>query len=443
MRPTIWKIKSKKTGKIFYKLSMATLQIKNFAKVKGGKRLPPGFFVQDEKTNHPYVRVTDMESDRFNTTNIKYLPEVAYEKIKRYTISNDDVYISIAGTIGLVGRVPDHLSGANLTENAAKITELNKSLIDRDYLIYFLRSRQGQFEIQARIGGSTQPKLALNKIETIELPIRTIDDQVRVATVLSTYDKLIENNEKRIQVLQEMGELFYNEWFVKFKFPGHERIKMVNSRSEFGTIPEGWKIKTFGEVANYIRGRSYSSEQISDTSGEYYLVNLKSFSRGGGFRFDGDKYYTGPINDNQLLVNGDIVVAVTDMTTDRAVIARPARIPKINFPKITLSADVVKIVAESLPLSFVYQALMDYRFTQATKNKANGANVLHLKPDAIQEYRLVIPDQNVLGKFDKFAKNILSQVDNLIIANQTLTKMRDLLIPQLITGKRQLKNYEN
>lgn len=417
---------------------MATFQIKDFAKVKGGKRLSGGFFVQDEKTDHPYIRVTDMETDKLNTSNIKYVPDEAFEKIKRYTISSDDVYISIAGTIGLVGKIQNFLSGANLTENAAKITELDKGQIDRDYLIYFLRSRGGQFQIRARIGGSTQPKLALNRIETIELPKIGIEAQIRIASVLSAYDDLIENNEKRINALEEMAQLLYTEWFVKFKFPGHEKVKMVDSGTEYGMVPEGWEVKNLSEVSNVVRGCSYSSDEIDDFIGDYYIVNLKSFNRGGGFRFDGAKYYSGSINYNQSLKTGDIVVAVTDMTNDRAVIARPARVPEIDG-KITFSADVVKINSDILPNSFIYQALSSYRFTQITKQKANGANVLHLKPTAILEFSALIPETQLLKKFDVLCEPTASEIDKLLKQNDNLSKTRDLLIPQLVTGKREIK----
>ena len=100
-------------------------RIRDFAKIKGGKRLPKGEFVQDEKTDHPYIRVTDMFPDRLDTSKIKYISDTQFEKIKRYTIASDDVYVSNAGTIGLVGKVPKWLSGANLTENALKITGMD------------------------------------------------------------------------------------------------------------------------------------------------------------------------------------------------------------------------------------------------------------------------------------------------------------------------------
>ena len=174
--------------------------------------------------------------------------------------------------------------------------------------------------------------------------------------------------------------------------------------------------------------------------GDYYIVNLKSFNRGGGFRFDGAKYYSGKINNDQSLKTGDIVVAVTDMTNDRAVIARPARVPCISSKKITFSADVVKMISEKVPAPFIYYCLLDYRFTEATKQKANGANVLHLKPSAILEHKSVIPPIDILNEFEKKVHGNLELIDALLQRNQCLAKIRDLLIPQLITGRRLLNN---
>ena len=102
--------------------SMTTIE--TVAEVKGGKRLPKGKKLLDEPTDHPYIRVTDFENASVNTQSLKYLDDETYDAIKNYTISDKDLYISIAGTIGLVGTIPKNLSGANLTENAAKIAEV-------------------------------------------------------------------------------------------------------------------------------------------------------------------------------------------------------------------------------------------------------------------------------------------------------------------------------
>lgn len=286
--------------------------------------------------------------------------------------------------------------------------------------------------------GAGVPTLNRNHLDEVSIRVpATKESQTKIASIIAFYDDLIENNEKRIKILEEMVQRLYTEWFVKFKFPGHEKVKTVDSRTDFGMIPEGWAVNAFRKVLNYVRGKSYSSEQISDTDGEYYLVNLKSFNRGGGFRFDGEKYFSGLINSNQSLKTGDVVVAVTDMTTDRAVIARPARIPEIDG-KITFSADVVKINSDILPSSFIYQLLSSYRFTETTKQMANGANVLHLKPSAILEFITVIPDAQSLNSFDVLCEPVAREIDKLLKQNNSLSKTRDLLIPQLVTGKREI-----
>ena len=158
--------------------------IKELGEVKGGKRLPKGDSFSDLKNDHPYIRVTDLTKHTVNTSGLKYLKPETQRRIKNYTITSNDVYISIAGTIGLVGFIPEELSGANLTENAAKICNIKN--IDKKFLIYFLSSQIGKSQINAFVGKATQPKLALFRIEQIKIPLPSIIEQQIISEVLST-----------------------------------------------------------------------------------------------------------------------------------------------------------------------------------------------------------------------------------------------------------------
>lgn len=109
--------------------------IKEFAAVKGGKRLPLGRSLTDKQTEHPYVRVTDMRMGGVDLRDIKYVPDDVFPAIKNYCISSSDLFISVAGTLGLVGKIPHELNGANLTENADKITNI---ACDQEFLLYNL-----------------------------------------------------------------------------------------------------------------------------------------------------------------------------------------------------------------------------------------------------------------------------------------------------------------
>lgn len=414
------------------------VKIKVHCEITSSKRI---FADEYLSSGIPFYRgkeISEKQRSSSEVTDPIYISREKYEEIKsKYGVpQKGDLLLTSVGTIGNPYLVKEneefYFKDGNLTWFR------NYQGINGQWLYYWLLSPQGKSELNKCTIGSSQKAYTINLLYGLQIELPDIPTQARIASVLSAYDDLIENNEKRIRALEEMAQLLYSEWFLKFKFPGHEKVKMVDSVTEYGLIPKGWAVKKLGEVSSIVRGCSYSGNEIDDFVGDYYIVNLKSFNRGGGFRFDGAKYYSGSINNNQFLETGDIVVAVTDMTNDRAVIARPARIPEINR-KITLSADVVKINSDVMPRSYIYQLLSSYQFTETTKQKANGANVLHLKPTAILEFVTLIPEIQILKKFDILCEPTAREIDKLLKQNDNLSKTRDLLIPHLVTGKRKLK----
>lgn len=177
------------------------MRIGEFGTVKGGKRLPKGESYADHITAHPYVRVIDMINHSVNIPELVYLTPSTHEKIARYTISSKDVYISIAGTIGQVGAIPDSIDGANLTENAAKIVLNKEAPVDRDYLIWYLSLPAGAEQIEEKTMRTTQPKLALYRIEEIEVLVPKIDEQRRFAEFVRQSDK------SKFEMEQALSEL--------------------------------------------------------------------------------------------------------------------------------------------------------------------------------------------------------------------------------------------
>ncbi|WP_416197188.1 MAG: Restriction endonuclease subunit S [Sporanaerobacter sp.] len=232
-------------------------KINDICKVSGGKRLPKGHQFVDSKTKHPYIRITDMSFDSLSTDGLLYITEETFKHISRYTISKDDIYISIAGTIGYVGKIPEFIDGANLTENCAKLSEFSDE-INRDYLLYYLRSPRGNGELLVRKGGASQPKLALERIKTVPVPVPPINIQSRIANILSAYDDLIQNNQKQIKLLEEAAMRLYTEWFVNLRFPGHENTKIVDG------VPEGWRLGRVSELAEFKRGKTITKKNAKD-----------------------------------------------------------------------------------------------------------------------------------------------------------------------------------
>lgn len=165
------------------------MKIGDFAEVKGGKRLPKGASYADSPTDHPYVRVIDMVNRSVDLSKLVYLSEETHKAISRYEISSNDVYISIAGTIGQVGSVPECINGANLTENAAKIVLKADAKVDRDYLIWYLSLPVGAEQVAAKTMHTTQPKLALYRIEEIDVLAPALAEQKKFAAFAQQSDK--------------------------------------------------------------------------------------------------------------------------------------------------------------------------------------------------------------------------------------------------------------
>lgn len=171
-------------------------EVQALASVRGGKRLPLGRSLVSDVTGHPYIRVTDMVPGGVDTRNIQYVPEDIFPQIKNYRIYIDDIFISVAGTLGIVGKIPHELDGANLTENADRITAIT---CNRDFLLYNLMSPRIQGVIESEKTVGAQPKLALGRIESFQIAIPpNSEEQKAIASALSDMDALISSLDQLI-----------------------------------------------------------------------------------------------------------------------------------------------------------------------------------------------------------------------------------------------------
>jgi type I restriction enzyme, S subunit len=174
-------------------------RLDEIAKVSGGKRLPKGKSLTSVKNDHPYIRVADMQEDGISLENIQYVPTDVAKSIRRYTVNAGDIYISVAGTLGLVGIVPPELDGANLTENADRISNIKCNNI---FLKYVLQSDLIQSIIEREKTISAQPKLALTRIKGFLIPIPSVEEQKKIADILLAVEKKLKSEkQKHVQLL--------------------------------------------------------------------------------------------------------------------------------------------------------------------------------------------------------------------------------------------------
>lgn len=242
--------------------------------IKGGKRLPPGKKLNDIKTGYPYIRVTDFDSNSVDVNNIKYIDEETYKILDNYKISINDIYISIAGSIGKVGIIPEILNGAILTENAAKIT--NIILQNQIYLLYILCSEFCQNQMKESAIATTQSKLALFRIANIKLPLPPLAEQQRIVErIESLFTKLDEAKENLQNVLDSFETR--KAAILHKAFTGE---LTANWRKQHGVSMESWEsVKVSNFCENIVCGKTPTS--YIDNNGDipylkvYNIVNNK------------------------------------------------------------------------------------------------------------------------------------------------------------------------
>lgn len=187
-------------------------KIGDLADVKGGKRMPKGHSLQVENNGLPYITVSDMENGSVSFSKIRYVPESVKNVIKNYKISVDDIYISVAGTLGLVGSIPKELDGANLTENANKLTNIK---CDRTYLLQFLKSNRFAKLVKNVQTANAQPKLAIYAIKSFPVSVPGKDEQEKIAGFFGVVDKKVGRLQKKIELLEKYKKVIMQKIFTK------------------------------------------------------------------------------------------------------------------------------------------------------------------------------------------------------------------------------------
>jgi restriction endonuclease S subunit len=375
------------------------VKLKEIAEVKGGKRLPKGAEYEDGKTEFPYIRVTDFENNTINQNNLKYLNSKVQNAIKNYTISSEDLYISIAGTIGKVGLVPINLCGANLTENAAKITQIKN--INLKYLLCLLNSETVQKQIQKQTIATTQPKLALYKIENLDLILPPIGIQENISNkieeLFSEVDKGIENLKLTQQQLKT-----YRQSVLKWAFEGKLSKNTIDERKS----QDEWTVMTIGKCAKLIngdRGKNYPNRNE-------YTENGIPFINTGHIKPDGNlelelmnyisKHKYDSLNSGKIKPN-DLVYCLRGAT-----IGKTAIITQFKEGAIASSLVIIRPNSE-INSKFLYYYLISPIGKKVIKLYDNGTAQPNLSAASLSKY--VIPFTNI-----KHQKEIVLEIENRI-----------------------------
>ncbi|OOR92834.1 hypothetical protein B0181_01510 [Moraxella caviae] len=434
------------------------MKLKDIVNIRGGKRLPKGATLQIEKNKHPYIRVRDMKDKYVSLDELEYVPENAFPQIKNYIVNENDVIISIVGTIGLVCIIDKALNNASQTENCAKLSGLNKT--DAQYLYYFLKSDAGQSEIRKATVGAVQPKLPLYGIENITIDWKSEIEREKIVYILSKLDDKIQLNTQINQTLEQIAQAVFKSWFVDFdpvkakaevlanggtldeanaaavaviSGQGMDGLSMLSKDTltqiahampcEMGDdgVPVGWENVELDTQFKFIGGsQPPKSEHIYE-----YREGYVRFIQNRDYAKETHQTFIPVSQRNKCCNKKDILI-------DKYGEAGKVRFGIAGAYNVALAKlePIGQNKREFLRWYFNRAEIKDYLQASSMASTRNSLN-----SSSFKGMKITIPDDHFLLLFENFASVIIGKILQVKLENTQLKQTRDFLLPKLLSGE--------
>lgn len=323
-----------------------------------------------------------------------------------------DILLTSVGTLGIPYIVKEetfYFKDGNLTW----LKDFSADLLPK-YLYYWLSSSFGKQSLIQLAIGSSQPALTIEILKKYKIALPDLPIQRRIASILSAYDNLIENNNRRIRLLEQMAENLYKEWFVRFRFPGHEKVEMENG------LPKGWKYEDLFSVATVSYGYAFKSELFCDNSSLNAVVRIRDIQD------NHTDTYTSESCDEKYLIKKNAVLIGMDGIFHMCL---------WNGDKAYLNQRVVMLNSKYEHICNYYLFMAIHAQVKFWEQVIAGTTVAHLGDKHLRKMKVLIPNENILERANSFLESIMNERNKLFKQNQLLTRQRDLLLPRLMSGK--------
>ena len=318
-----------------------------------------------------------------------------------------------AGKCSIVVEVPE----ITVFEGHLIRVRLDQTKADPLFYYYFFSSHEGNGSIQSLVMQVAAAGIRGSELAKLPVPLPPIDIQRRIASILSAYDDLIENNNRRIALLEESMRLLYREWFVRLRFPGHEHVRVVDG------LPEGWERKGIGDIVNESRDLVDPNEIEPDTPyvGLEHIprksISLSNWGKASDvasskFRFHQDDILFGKIRPYFHKV---VFAPVDGICSSDTIVYRASYPEFFGFALAVISSE-----------DFV-------NFTSKTSKE--GAKMPRANVTEMKMFPILFPKSEILREFIKIVVNLTKQISNLLFTNNKLSEARDLLLPRLMSGE--------
>lgn len=404
----------------------------------------------------PLIRSQNVKPTTVELENVKYITKEFHEKSKKSQLKGGDLLVVRVGqNRGDCTVLPEGLGEVN----CANIVFARPDRRYSAFLGAYFNTPRGREALLAVSSGSAQLVLNTKAVAKIDVPVPAPDEAHAIGLLSQAFDHRITLLRETNTTLEAIAQALFKSWFVDFdpvraKAEGLDPEGMDAAtaalfpdsfeESELGLVPREWTIKRVADVAETIKGKSYKSTELAE-SYHTALVTLKSFSRGGGFRLDGFKPYTGSYKPAQVVVPGDLIIAYTDVTQAAELIGKPAIVVGVeDYQTLVASLDVgiVKPNSPRVSRQYLYGLFRTDLFQNHTFAHTSGTTVLHLAKDGVGSYQFACPPQELVQLFSEVTDALSKRCQNNIDQIRTLTQLRETLLPRLISGQLRLPEAE-
>jgi type I restriction enzyme S subunit len=375
----------------------------------------------DQKKNRgeplPYLANVNVRWGAFDLENLRKM-RFEPNELDRYGLKYGDIVMCEGGEPGRCAIWKDYLPGMMIQKALHRIRP--HVCLDHRFLFYSFLHKGKNGGFAALFTGSTIKHLPRQNLAKVEIDIPPLPIQQRIATILSAYDDLIENNRRRIQLLEQAARLLYKEWFVHLRFPGHEHVKIKDG------VPEGWEKTTVGNVTSFI-SRGITPKYDEEALGT--VINQKCV-RDQRVTMDLARRQSKEVPSNKLVRYGDVLVNSTGQGT----LGRVAQFLDA-IENCTVDSHVtISRPDEDMPVFLYGQHIASMQDYLASMGRG-ATNQTELSKDVVAELPFLRPPHLLAEQFEFFSKDTTDQVRNLTQQNAMLTKARDLLLPRLMNGE--------
>jgi type I restriction enzyme S subunit len=374
-----------------------------------------------------FLNTGNVSSTGFEFSNNQFVTEEKDQSLRKGRLVTNDLVLTTRGTIGNVAYFSEKIRFKNIRINSGMLI-LRPDLEKLNASFFYQLLRSSIFQNQASLFsyGAAQPQLPIGTLKHISLPLPPLPTQQKIAAILFAYDDLIENNNKRIKLLEELAQITYEEWFVRMKFPNHENTPI----DEATGLPVGWERKKSEKIAKILIGRTpprneeqwFSTNKTTET---IPWISIKDMGMTTVFASKTTEFLTkNAVRDFRVpVVEPKTVILSFKLTVGKVAITTQRMCTNEAIAQYSELDQVLTI--------FLYLYLKSFNFDSLGSSSSIGKAI---NSKTIKNMIIVVPDILTLNMFNQRLRNVFDEIDNLQNQNQRLKEARDLLLPRLMSG---------